>query len=81
MGVLVLFNTDGGSDGRSGFKSTISNHGENISGIMSKTVSLEVSSFLIIFHFERTTRLLNNTVVNGFIGVQDSLKVGVLDGE
>jgi len=81
MSVLILFDTNGSSDCRSRFKSAISNNGENISDIMSQAISLEVSSFLIILNFEGSTRLLDYTVVDSFVGVEDCLEISVFNGE
>jgi len=72
---------DGGSYNRSGFKSTISSHVEDINNVMGKAASSEVTVFLIVFHLEVSSRHLNHSVVNGFVSVENSLEVGILDGE
>ena len=81
MGVLILFDTDRSSNCRSRLKSAISNNGENISDIMSQAISLEVSSFLVELNFEGSTRLLDNTIIDSFVSVKDSLEISVLNGE
>jgi hypothetical protein len=80
MGIVHFVHSDVGSNDRSGLKSAVSHHVEDINNIVGKAVGLEVGVFLIIVHFEFTTGHLNHTVVDGFISVQDGFIVGLLDG-
>jgi hypothetical protein len=80
--VLEVHLVHGGvsSNDGSGFKSAVSHHVEDIDDVVLEAVGLEVGVFMIIVHFELTTRHLNHTVVDGFISVQDGFIVGLLDG-
>lgn len=77
---MHLVHGDVSSNDGSGFKSAVSHHVEDIDDVVLEAVSLEVGVFVIIVHFELTTRHLNHTVVDGFISVQDGFIVGLLDG-
>lgn len=42
---------------------------------------MEVGLFLVVLHFEVSSGHLDDSVVNSFVGIEDSLQVGVLDGK
>mmetsp|Transcript_24358 Transcript_24358/g.21510 ORF Transcript_24358/g.21510 Transcript_24358/m.21510 type:complete len:246 (-) Transcript_24358:115-852(-) len=79
VGPLGLVHSDISRSSRSWFKSAISHHVEDINDIVLEAMSLEVSTFLIIIHFEVTTRHLDHTVVDGFVGVKEGLVISVLN--
>lgn len=41
---------------------------------------MEVGLFLVVFHLEVSSRHLDDSVVDGFVGIEDGLQVGILDG-
>lgn len=61
MCVLVLLDSDGGSESRSWFESAVSDDGEDIGDVVSEAVSLEVGGFLVVLHLEGATGLLDDT--------------------
>ena len=68
------------SNDRSWLKSAVSDHVEDINDVVSEAVGSEVSAFLIVVHFESTSRHLDHTIVDGFVCIEDGFIVGLLDG-
>ena len=78
---LVLgFSNVSGHNG-SWLKSEINHHLEHIDSIVFEAMSSEISSFNIIIHSHSTSRHLDHTIVNSFVGMLKSLKIGVFDSE
>lgn len=80
--VLVVHFTHGSISSNDGswLKSAVSDHVEDINDVVSKAVSSEVSAFLVVVHFESTSRHLDHTIVDGFVCIEDGFIVGLLDG-
>ena len=76
---LVLSTSNVCSHYRSGFEGEIDHHLEHVNGIVLDAMSLKVGALLIVIHGHITTGHLNHTVVDGLVGVFQSLKVGVLE--
>lgn len=75
--LLVLGSGNVGGKNRSGFKSNVYHHLEHIDDIVLNAVTLKVGSLLVEVHLHISTRHLDHTVVNCFIGVLKSLEIGV----
>lgn len=81
VGILVLGLSDLGGDDGSWLESAIGDHGENVDDVVGEGGSVEVGLFLVVLHLEVSSGHLDDTVVDGFVGVEDGFQVGVLDGE
>lgn len=81
VGVLVLGLSDLGGDDGSWLESAIGDHGENVNDVVGEGGSVEVGLFLVVLHLEVSSGHLDDTVVDGFVGVEDGLQIGVLDGQ
>lgn len=81
MGILILSDGNIGGHDRSWLDGTVGNHIEDVHNIMGKAGSLEDGVFLVVVHGEGSSRLLNHTVVDGLICVQNSFVVGVFEGK
>jgi len=81
VGLSVLGSSNvRGHDG-SWLKSNINHHLEHVNNIVFNALSLEIGSLLIVIHGHGTTRHLDHTIVDSFIGVLEGLQIGVLQGE
>lgn len=80
--VLVVHFAHGSISSNDGswLKSAVSDHVEHINNVVGKAVGSEVGAFLVVIHFEFTSRHLDHTIVDSLICIEDGFIVGLLDG-
>mmetsp|Transcript_16169 Transcript_16169/g.19205 ORF Transcript_16169/g.19205 Transcript_16169/m.19205 type:complete len:200 (+) Transcript_16169:937-1536(+) len=81
VALLVLGAGDVGSEDGAGFEGAVNHHLEHVGDIVLDAVGLEIGALLIVLHLEVATAHLDHAVVDGLVGVLESLEVGVLEGE
>lgn len=81
VGLLVLKLSQVSTHSSLGFQGTVNQHRSDVDHVVTETVGLQVSLFLVIVHLDTASTHLDHPVVDCLVGPEGSLQESVLKSQ